>query len=171
MGSPDKGLGGGEVASADGLRFVVPVCTLHAASRVGFPGLSQRLLDQQTFKLIRRTDRCALLLLRASGQRGEQFARSTSGGQVTVHDLLGACLSEQNLATGNSGLATATLKLLAGIIFRQPISQAEIDQLCDADKGNVVKLRSQAGREISRRRWGGSTLKTQREKGVRPTSL
>ena len=60
----------------------------------------------------------------------------------------GTCLSEQNLATGNSGLATATLELLACITFRQPISQAEIDQLFDAGKGNVVKLRSQAGRGI-----------------------
>jgi chromosome segregation and condensation protein ScpB len=37
---------------------------------------------------------------------------------------------------------TATLEVLACIAFKQPISQAEIDQLFDADKrGLVVKLR------------------------------
>ena len=39
-------------------------------------------------------------------------------------------------------MTTASLEVLACIAFRQPISQAEIDQLFDADKrGLVVKLR------------------------------
>ncbi|MGB8463883.1 MAG: SMC-Scp complex subunit ScpB, partial [Terrimicrobiaceae bacterium] len=39
-------------------------------------------------------------------------------------------------------LTTGALEVLACIAFRQPISQAEIDQLFDADKrGLVVKLR------------------------------
>ena len=51
-------------------------------------------------------------------------------------------LNEQNGANGNSGLTTGTLEVLACIAFKQPISQAEIDQLFDADKrGLVVKLR------------------------------
>jgi hypothetical protein len=51
-------------------------------------------------------------------------------------------LSEQNEANGISGLTTSTLEVLACIAFRQPISQAEIDRLFDADKrGLVVKLR------------------------------
>jgi segregation and condensation protein B len=55
---------------------------------------------------------------------------------------LAAYLSEQNLANGNSGLTTGTLEVLACIAFKQPISQAEIDRLFDADKrGLVVKLR------------------------------
>ena len=41
-----------------------------------------------------------------------------------------------------SGLSTATLEVLACIAFKQPISQAEIDRLFDADKrGLVVTLR------------------------------
>jgi chromosome segregation and condensation protein ScpB len=51
-------------------------------------------------------------------------------------------LSEQNDANGISGLTTSTLEVLACIAFRQPISQAEIDRLFDADKrGFVVTLR------------------------------
>ena len=51
-------------------------------------------------------------------------------------------LSEQTRASGNSGLTTATLEVLACIAFKQPISQAEIDRLFDADKrGLVVTLR------------------------------
>ena len=39
-------------------------------------------------------------------------------------------------------MTTATLEVLACIAFRQPISQAEIDRLFDADKrGLVVKFR------------------------------
>lgn len=39
-------------------------------------------------------------------------------------------------------MTTASLEVLACIDFRQPTSQAEIDQLFDADKrGLVVKLR------------------------------
>jgi chromosome segregation and condensation protein ScpB len=55
---------------------------------------------------------------------------------------LAAYLSEHNGANGNSGLTTGTLEVLACIAFKQPISQAEIDQLFDADKrGFVVTLR------------------------------
>jgi segregation and condensation protein B len=51
-------------------------------------------------------------------------------------------LSEQTSASGNSDLTTATLQVLACIAFKQPISQAEIDRLFDADKrGLVVTLR------------------------------
>ena len=51
-------------------------------------------------------------------------------------------LGEQTRASGNSGLSTATLEVLACIAFKQPISQAEIDRLFDADKrGLVVTLR------------------------------
>jgi chromosome segregation and condensation protein ScpB len=51
-------------------------------------------------------------------------------------------LSEQNSGNGISGLTTSGLEVLACIAFRQPISQAEIDRLFDADKrGLVVKLR------------------------------
>jgi chromosome segregation and condensation protein ScpB len=51
-------------------------------------------------------------------------------------------LSEQNSGNGSSGLTTSALEVLACIAFRQPISQAEIDRLFDADKrGLVVKLR------------------------------
>jgi chromosome segregation and condensation protein ScpB len=55
---------------------------------------------------------------------------------------LAAYLSEHNGANGNSELTTGTLEVLACIAFKQPISQAEIDQLFDADKrGFVVTLR------------------------------
>jgi segregation and condensation protein B len=55
---------------------------------------------------------------------------------------LAAYLSEQTRANANSGLTTATLEVLACIAFKQPISQAEIDHLFDADKrGLVVPLR------------------------------
>jgi hypothetical protein len=47
---------------------------------------------------------------------------------------LATCLSEQNLATANSGLATATLELLACATFGQPISHAEIDQVFDVEE-------------------------------------
>ena len=51
-------------------------------------------------------------------------------------------MSEQNHAAGISGLTTSVLEVLACIAFRQPISQAEIDHLFDADKrGFVVTLR------------------------------
>ena len=60
-----------------------------------------------------------------------------------VHNKkLAAYLSEQSGASGNLQMTTATLEVLACIAFRQPISQAEIDRLFDADKrGLVVKLR------------------------------
>jgi chromosome segregation and condensation protein ScpB len=60
-----------------------------------------------------------------------------------VHNkALAAYLSEQNLVSDTSGLTTGTLEVLACIAFKQPISQAEIDRLFDADKrGLVVKLR------------------------------
>ena len=60
-----------------------------------------------------------------------------------VHNkALAAYLSEQSGASGNLELTTATLEVLACIAFKQPISQAEIDRLFDADKrGLVVKLR------------------------------
>jgi chromosome segregation and condensation protein ScpB len=56
---------------------------------------------------------------------------------------LAAYLSEQSGATSaNLQMTTATLEVLACIAFKQPISQAEIDLLFDADKrGLVVKLR------------------------------
>jgi chromosome segregation and condensation protein ScpB len=54
---------------------------------------------------------------------------------------LGQYLSEQTGASGNLQMTTASLEVLACIAFRQPISQAEIDRLFDADKrGLVVKL-------------------------------
>ena len=55
---------------------------------------------------------------------------------------LAAYVSEQSGASGNLQITTASLEVLACIAFRQPISQAEIDRLFDADKrGLVVKLR------------------------------
>jgi chromosome segregation and condensation protein ScpB len=55
---------------------------------------------------------------------------------------LAAYLSEQSGASGTLQMTTATLEVLACIAFKQPISQAEIDLLFDADKrGLVVKLR------------------------------
>jgi chromosome segregation and condensation protein ScpB len=55
---------------------------------------------------------------------------------------LAAYVSEQSGASGNLQMTTASLEVLACIAFRQPISQAEIDRLFDADKrGLVVKLR------------------------------
>jgi segregation and condensation protein B len=55
---------------------------------------------------------------------------------------LAAYVSEQSSSSGNLQLTTATLEVLACIAFKQPISQAEIDHLFDADKrGLVVKLR------------------------------
>jgi chromosome segregation and condensation protein ScpB len=56
---------------------------------------------------------------------------------------LAAYVSEQSGASGNLQMTTASLEVLACIAFRQPISQAEIDRLFDADKrGLVVKLRN-----------------------------
>jgi chromosome segregation and condensation protein ScpB len=62
---------------------------------------------------------------------------------IEVHNkALAAYLSEQGSASGSLDLSTATLEVLACVAFKQPISQAEIDQLFDADKrGLVVKLR------------------------------
>jgi chromosome segregation and condensation protein ScpB len=62
---------------------------------------------------------------------------------IEVHNkALAAYLSEQGSASGSLFLSTATLEVLACVAFKQPISQAEIDQLFDADKrGLVVKLR------------------------------
>jgi chromosome segregation and condensation protein ScpB len=55
---------------------------------------------------------------------------------------LAAYVSEQSDESGSLQLTTASLEVLACIAFKQPISQAEIDQLFDADKrGLVVKLR------------------------------
>jgi segregation and condensation protein B len=55
---------------------------------------------------------------------------------------LAAYVSEQSSASGNLQMTTASLEVLACIAFKQPISQAEIDRLFDADKrGLVVKLR------------------------------
>lgn len=52
-------------------------------------------------------------------------------------------LRAQTGASGNPDLTTAALEVLACIAFKQPISQAEIDQLFAADKrGLVVKLRA-----------------------------
>ena len=51
-------------------------------------------------------------------------------------------LREQTGASGNPELTTPTLEVLACIAFKQPVSQAEIDQLFATDKrGLVVKLR------------------------------
>ena len=51
-------------------------------------------------------------------------------------------LRDQTGASGNPDLTTAALEVLACIAFKQPVSQAEIDQLFAADKrGLVVKLR------------------------------
>jgi chromosome segregation and condensation protein ScpB len=60
-----------------------------------------------------------------------------------VHNkALAQYLSEQNQANGSSHLTSTALEVLACIAFKQPISQAEIDRLFDADKrGLVLKLR------------------------------
>jgi segregation and condensation protein B len=60
-----------------------------------------------------------------------------------VHNkALARYLSEQTGANGSSHLTPAALEVLACIAFKQPISQAEIDRLFDADKrGLVVTLR------------------------------
>jgi segregation and condensation protein B len=59
-----------------------------------------------------------------------------------VNKALAHYLSDQNSGNGISGLTTSALEVLACIAFRQPISQAEIGRLFDADKrGLVVKLR------------------------------
>ena len=59
-----------------------------------------------------------------------------------VHNkALAAYFSEQSSASGSLDLTTATLEVLACVAFKQPMSQAEIDRLFDADKrGLVVKL-------------------------------
>ena len=55
---------------------------------------------------------------------------------------LATYVSEQSGASANLQLTTGALEVLACIAFRQPINQAEIDRLFDADKrGLVVKLR------------------------------
>ena len=55
---------------------------------------------------------------------------------------LATYVSEQSGASANPQMTTGALEVLACIAFRQPISQAEIDQLFDADKrGLVVRLR------------------------------
>ena len=76
-----------------------------------------------------------------------------------VHNkALARYLSEQTGANGSSHLSShltpAALEVLACIAFKQPISQAEIDPLFDADKrGLVVTLRDlKLGRGIRRRR-------------------
>ncbi len=57
-------------------------------------------------------------------------------------DRLADYLRAQTGASGSPDLTTAALEVLACIAFKQPISQAEIDQLFAADKrGLVVKLR------------------------------
>jgi chromosome segregation and condensation protein ScpB len=53
---------------------------------------------------------------------------------------LAAYLSEQNGASANSGLTTGTLEVLACIAFKQPISQAEIDCIFNADKRSFVVM-------------------------------
>jgi hypothetical protein len=50
-------------------------------------------------------------------------------------------LSEQTGANGSSHLTPAALEVLACIAFKQPISQAEIDRLLDADKSGLVVKR------------------------------
>jgi chromosome segregation and condensation protein ScpB len=51
-------------------------------------------------------------------------------------------LRAQTGASGNPDLTTSALEVLACIAFKQPVSQAEIDQLFAADKRSlVVKLR------------------------------
>jgi chromosome segregation and condensation protein ScpB len=51
---------------------------------------------------------------------------------------LAAYGSELSGARGNLQMTTGTLEVLACIAFRQPISQAEIDRLFDADKRGLV---------------------------------
>lgn len=60
-----------------------------------------------------------------------------------VHNkALARYLCEQTGANGSSQLTPSALEVLACIAFKQPISQAEIDRLFDADKrGLVVTLR------------------------------
>ena len=72
-----------------------------------------------------------------------------------VHNkALAAYLSEQSGASGNLQMTTATLEVLACIAFRQPISQAEIDLLFDADKRGLV-VKSDPEIDISGARgWG-----------------
>ena len=55
---------------------------------------------------------------------------------------LATYVSEQSGASANLQLTTATLEVLACIAFRQPISQAEIDRLFDADKRGQRTRRS-----------------------------
>ena len=47
-------------------------------------------------------------------------------------------LRDQTLQSGNPQLSTAVLEVLACIAFKQPIGQAEIDRLFDADKRSLV---------------------------------
>lgn len=58
------------------------------------------------------------------------------------NETLANYLRAQTGESGNPDLTTAALEVLACIAFKQPISQAEIDQLFAADKrGLVLKLR------------------------------
>ena len=47
-------------------------------------------------------------------------------------------LRDQTLQSGNPQLSTAVLEVLACIAFKQPIGQAEIDRLFDANKRSLV---------------------------------
>ena len=71
---------------------------------------------------------------------------------------LAAYLSEQGGASENLQMTTATLEVLACIAFRQPINQAEIDLLFDADKRGfqrrlrlAIPKRERVGRSPRRR--------------------
>ena len=56
-----------------------------------------------------------------------------------VHNkALAAYLSEQSGASGGVDLTPSALEVLVCIAFKQPISQAEIDRLFDADKRALV---------------------------------
>ena len=63
-----------------------------------------------------------------------------------VNKALGQYLSEQTGASGNLLLTSATLEVLACIAFKQPICQAVIDRLFDADKRGLVRRASDSGR-------------------------
>jgi chromosome segregation and condensation protein ScpB len=52
-------------------------------------------------------------------------------------------LAAQNGAIGSLGLTPSALEVLACIAFRQPISQAEIDRLFDADKRGLEGVSTQ----------------------------
>ena len=63
-----------------------------------------------------------------------------------VNKALDQYLSEQTGARGNLLLTSATLEVLACIAFKQPICQAEIDRLFDADKRGIVRRAWDSGR-------------------------